>query len=300
MSSNEELVTMIRNGIDRDRNIERLYFQNLGLIKKAANRFRSRAEFNDLIQEGFFAVLHAVELYDPEAGASFATYLFGWLRQAMSRYVEQSGSCLRLPSHRQQRILKYKKTVNLFQMEWNRMPTAYELSKALELTEDQIEEVKADIEALKVKSMNAPISDEDQDAEYGDFIPDQRDSIAEVEDAIQNEELADLLWSIVDGLEAREAVVIKKRFKEGKTLHDCAADLDVSPERIRMIQAKALRKLRLKKNADQLRSFYDGEIASMAVKGVGANTFQRTWTSATERAVLIMESRKERLEKQYG
>ena len=168
--SNEELVLMIQNGKDAGRNIEQLYLQNIGLIQKAASRYSGIAEKEDLIQEAFFGLIQAVKLYDPEAGASFSSYAFGWIRQTMVRYIEKSASCLRLPAHRQQRIQKYRKTVNLFKMEWNRNPTAEELASALELTISQVEQVKADIEALKTQSLNTPITAEDgNETEYGDF-----------------------------------------------------------------------------------------------------------------------------------
>lgn len=291
--TNEELVLRIQAGEDVALNTERLYLQNLGLIRKVARKYFGLEEREDLLQEGFFGICTASKLWREDGGASFATYVFPWLRVTLERYIDNSGSVLRLPVHRIERINKYKKVINLFLMELGREPTSQELAEALGITMDQVDQIREDAAAIRIRSMSEPVGiSEDDDAELSDIIPDPENPFEAIEDRIQNEQLASLLWGIVDSLGGRESVVIRKRYQDSKTLREVGDDLGIAPERVRQIQASAIRKLRRSNVRRQLEPFYI-DVVLTGYKAVGVGAFNRTRTSATERAVLQLEEIRE-------
>lgn len=128
--SNEFLVSQIQQGIDTVDNLESLYRQNLGLIHSVAKRYNAYVEIEDLTQEGFLALREAVEKYDSESGA-FSTYFVYWLRQYMQRYIENSGSTIRIPSHMHSFVVKYIKFARDYAAEYGSEPSEAEISHHL-------------------------------------------------------------------------------------------------------------------------------------------------------------------------
>lgn len=131
---------------------------------------------------------------------------------------------------------------------------------------------------------------EDESLTLEDTIRDERDEIENTLERVQREELSRLLWSLVDNLEKRESDVLRKRYKEGLSRKNCGEELGISAERVRLIENRAMQKMRSVSVRKQLESYREERALSVAYSSTGLGTFRRTWTSAPERAVLILEN----------
>lgn len=284
--TNEELAVLIRAGVDVPGNMTVLYEQNKGMIAALSWKLRAYAELEDLRQEGYIGLCNAVDAWEPEGGASFIHYAVFWIRQAMQRYIENNGSCVRIPSGQQQRIRKYKKLCARYLKLLGREPADWELCRLLDVSQDVLHHIREDARKGQIQSLSAPLG-EDGDLSLEDTIPDQRDDYAGVLDAVQQEELEAVLWPMVDSLEERQAKTLRARYQDGKTLKETGEALGCSLQQARVIETNALRTLRRSRYADRLRPFlYDDMVRSKGMRGTGAERFRQTWTSATERAAL--------------
>lgn len=291
--SNEELVLKVQAGEDVDKNIERLYLQNEGLIRKVSSHYMGVEDLEDLKQESYFGLITAIELWTPDGGANFATYAFQWIRQTLRRYIDNCGTLVRLPSHAKDRIFRYKQAVENFRQEFMRDPTSRELALYLGVTLEEVDKIKRDAFCLNPRSTNEIIS-EDESLTLEDLLEDEKDDVGDLLDEIQKEELSLLLWSLVDELEKNEAEVIRKRYKYGHTLQSCGEELGISKDKVRNIESKALRKMRRSSVRKKLEPYIDERVVSVAYKSTGLGSFKRTWTSAPEMATLILENNKNR------
>ena len=159
--------------------------------------YQSYAEYDDLLQEGFIGLCSAVDAWEPEGGASFIAYAVFWISQAMQRYIENNGSCMRIPSGQQQKIRKYKRTCAQYLKLLGREPADWELCRLLDVSRDALRHIREDAGKSQIRSLNTPLS-EDGELSLQDTIPDQRDDYAGVLDKMQQEELGAVLWPMVD------------------------------------------------------------------------------------------------------
>lgn len=227
-----------------------------------------------------------MDAWEPEGGASFIHYAVFWIRQAMQRYIENNGSCVRIPSGQQQRIRKYKKLCARYLKLLGREPADWELCRLLDVSQDVLHHIREDARKGQIQSLSAPLG-EDGDLSLEDTIPDPRDDYAGILDAVQQEELEAVLWPMVDSLEERQAKTLRARYQDGKTLKETGEALGCSLQQARVIETNALRTLRRPRYADRLRPFlYDDMVRSKGMQGTGAERFRQTWTSATERVAL--------------
>ena len=256
------------------------------MIAALAWKLRAYAELEDLRREGYIGLCNAVDAWEPEGGASFIHYAVFWIRQTMQRYIENNGSCVRIPSGQQQRIRKYKKICAQYLKLLGREPADWELCRLLGVSRDVLRHIREDARKGQMQSLSAPLG-EDGDLLLEDTIPDQRDDYAGVLDAVQQEELGAVLWPMVDSLEERQAKTLRARYQEGKTLKETGESLGCSLQQARVIETNALRTLRRPRYADRLRPFlYDDMVRSKGMQGTGAERFRQTRTSATERVAL--------------
>ena len=281
--TNEQLAVRIRAGENVGDNMAILYDQVKDFIHAMAYKYHGQGELEDLEQEGFLALYDAIDHYEADQGVKFLTYASHWIRQRMQKYIQNTGSPLRLSAGRQEAIRKYRKFCTEFQTEQGRKPTEAELCRSLWLTLEQLREIQYDACMTAVKSLDAPIkgAEGEEDTTLGELAASATDPCEELLDRLEQEELCSILWQCVDGLPGKQPDVIRSRYKDNMTMKQCGQFCGISEAEVRKQQLKALRSLRSGENAKKLRPFLPGDawIYSGALIGNGVDHFNQTWTS---------------------
>ncbi len=257
LSTEEEINLAIRI-LDNDDNArKRLSEANLRLVVSIAKRYVGRGmQFLDLIQEGNLGLIKAVEKFDHTKGFKFSTYATWWIRQAITRAIADQARTIRIPVHMVETINKVKKAGSLLLHQNGHEPTADEIAKELDMPVEKVREIMR--VAQEPVSLETPIGEE-EDSHLGDFIPDEDAPVPA--DAASHTLLKEQLATVLKSLTIREEKVLRLRFglEDGRprTLEEVGKEFNVTRERIRQIEAKALRKLRHPSRSKKLKDFLE-------------------------------------------
>ncbi len=280
--TNEQIVERMQRGEDLQ---EELYKQNIRLIEWVSRKFAGQAGHADLVQDGFMGVMEAARRYDKAKGEKFSVYAVYWIYRYMWGTIEQ-GALVAVPRHKRAQIIKYRRFLSEYEKEHGVQPDDKTAAAALGLSLDKLRSVKDITFKQNIASFSAEIGDA-EGVTLGDIIADPADGIRDAEERLQQEQLKEKLWGIVEELPDAEANIICKKYKEGFTFQELGEAYGKTASAARVIHDHAIRSLRRHKYKVILEPFVErSNLYSYALQGVSAGTFNRTWTSATERVAL--------------
>lgn len=280
---NEKLVQQIQSGIEETMNLEQLYLQNRSFIYQQARKYSSYADIDDLMQEAYFGMCEAVKNYRSDKQVKFITYLSYHLQNAFRRYIAENVRIKRLPNYMIERISKYQKIMADYQAK-NCVPSDWTIRRSLGITEKQLGDLRQIISEDNCISTSDIIPDT-ENLTLEDSIPDPFDMEEYTLNKVARKQADSVIWRIVEGLDNQQSKVIIGRYKKSATLQDLAKQMNLSKERIRAIERKALSILRYKQEIKEIADVY----GYMEYIGTGLGAFKRRGSCVEYAAIQHME-----------
>ena len=277
--TNEQLAARIQAGEDTANNMLQLWRQNEGIIAKLAMKYQGCAELDDLKQEGYLGLCEAVRQYDPDQGAAFISYAAFWIRQA----IDNCCSVIRIPVHARDWIQKYNKAVREYKQYYGTEPPERALCALLGVSREKLHTIQKDAGMGRIDSLSRPTAGEDEELTLADMVPSGEDVEGDVIKTLDTAAMRREVWLAVDALPDRLPAVVRMRFLDGKTLEQAGDRIGVSRSRISEMERKAFRMLRTERRGGKLKHYYEEYLQAAPVRHVGVESFNRTWTSSTER-----------------
>lgn len=290
--TNEQIVEQIRKGVSVTDNMERLYMDNLPLIKKFIKPYMNYEPEEDLLQEAYFGLLKAIQHYETSENVLFMTYANYWIRRQVQNYIQNCGSVMRISSNYIQRMDRYKKSVREYEQLYGKTPTDKDMAGFMGISIDEIRRIR--LYAAEVRSIDTPIQGSEDlclsDTLESDFNL-ENSTIDKIYEEYQKKEL----WGIVERYsDDWQRDIIKQHFQEGKTIAEIARESGRSAQAIRVQKEKGLRKLRTGRASKEIREKL--EVLEAGAYRTGVNQFRRhDYTSIVE----YMAIRKMEMEERY-
>lgn len=274
--------------------MQTLYEKNLPFIKQVVKPFTPYEPMEDLLQEAYFGLQEAVTHYMAEKNVLFITYAKYWIKRSVMVYIEKCGSVIRIPSHIRQEIKRYKKCVEKLSQEYGRIPTDAEIIEEMDIDISLLYDIKVYLHG--VSSIDIPLNNETEDT-IGNTIKDDFCLENEIIDNIYANYSESELWAIIERyISKKENIVIRSRYKANDTLQKIADRYNVTRERIRQIEASALRKLGRGKAKSELIDKFDIVGSGIYKNGVGKYK-DRNFTSTVELIAMRRAELREEYEK---
>lgn len=280
--NNEELVARIRNEIGTAECMAQLWQQNRAFVAQIAKRYTAYEDMDDLMQEGFIGLCNAVECYEPDGGAKFLTYAAYWIQQGMLRYIAKYSGVVQIPENVRTKINRLRKFEREYSAEWGREPTEKEIRLYFGYSYKEYRLIMESRSISNQESIDALVPGTD-DFKVGETVADPVNQYDQLLDQMQQEELADTLWQLVDDLPEQESQILHVEYQENISLRQASNKLGMEYETARAARARGLRTLAKPHYKRMLQHFLPDRALSMAYGG-GVESYNRTWTSSTERA----------------
>ena len=282
---NEELVKSFQDGTGNQKETLSMLWENMrGLAAAVARKYSGPDDYEDNLQQGFIGMYEAARNYDPEQGASFSSYAFHWIRQSMTRYKNENTAAVRLPSHIAEKKIRYKRFLVRYQAEQGQNPDDETISFFLNLKPADLEGIRAAMQIESAVSTDLPVPGADG-LLISDTIRDPADPIESADSRMWNEQLAGVLWKLVDDLDPEQAAVIKAHFQKDISMPEIDRMKGWRKGRADGLKVQAFRSLRYGKARKILLPFLPERVSPGVMHGT-VGSFKRTWTSTTEMAAL--------------
>lgn len=292
--SNEELVARIRAGQNIKGNMEQLYNQNLPLIRQFIRPFLGYEDEADLLQESYIGLWQAVRHYESSEYVRFMTYSKYWIQQEVRRYLENSGSLIRIPSHKKQQGIQYKRLLQEHEREYGRPPSDLEAAEDLGVSLDELTKIRMSMQGVSSLDMPLKTDKADDEISLGDTIADSTNIEDDTIDRIHEESVKKELWDIVRRYtDETQGLVVVSYYRQGKTLAQIGQELGTSIERVRQLKAAGLRQLRRHKALTEIKQ--KCEVIESDIYRTGFAKFKYKGYSSVESIVMRLEE----LEEQY-
>ena len=281
--SNEELVILIQQGTDIQKNLYELYKQNTGLMFHIAKKFKGYAETEDLLQEAYFGLCSAARQYRPEKG-EFGSYAYYHIYGAMSRYVKGNNS-LTISEHTKLLAAEYNRLMSECEKQGQKRPSPEVVAVYMGISRKTAEMVSEIAQRGIPVSLDTPIGKEG-DCCLSDTIQGSEGIEDSILDEMQYEEMKRELWQQVEQLGEEPAHILHERYEHGATLKEVSEDTGRTFNQVRAAEQEALKKLRVRIRHTVIMEYVNEYIRSRALQGNGVESFNHSWTSSTEKVAI--------------